>query len=223
MRTQETTHSQMNAPIQTSQTTAETLIDVARGMFAQHGYDGTSVRAITAAAGTNLGAITYHFGSKRELYDRVVASVVTPLADRIEAVVRGGGSVLERAESAVRAHFGHLAENPDMPRLMMQELVLGGVPSAKVGSAVSRVHGALQGLVREGQATGAVRRGDAAVLAIFIMSIPIHLAIVQGPLRTFIGIDVRGGAVRERAIEHAARFVRAGLSAEAEELETWEA
>jgi AcrR family transcriptional regulator len=198
--------------------TADTLIEVARRLFAQHGYEGTSVRAITAKAGANLGAITYHFGSKRELYDRVVGSVVAPLAAQVEAVVRSGGPVLDRAEAVVRTYFTYLTENPDMPRLMMQELVLGGVASAAVGGLMSRVHGALQGLVREGQEVGEVRRGEAAVLAVFIVSVPIHLAVVQAPLRAFIGIDLQRREVRERAIDHAARFVRAGLSSAAEEL-----
>src|SRR5215208_759703 len=140
----------MNQTAATATGTAETLVEAARRLFAQHGYEGTSVRAITAEAGANLGAITYHFGSKRELYDRVVGSVVGPLADRLEAVVRSGGRVLDRVETVVRTYFTYLAENPDMPRLMMQELVLGGVASAAVGGLMSRVHGALQALVREG-------------------------------------------------------------------------
>jgi AcrR family transcriptional regulator len=197
--------------------TADTLIEAARRLFAQHGYEGTSVRAITAEAGANLGAITYHFGSKRELYDRVVGSLVAPLAERVEVVVRGGGSVLDRAESVVRTYFRYLAENPDMPRLMMQELVLGGVPSAAVGGPLSRVHGALHGLVREGQAAGEVGGGEAALLAVFIISVPVHLALVQAPLRAFIGVDLQVGEQRDRAIEHAVRFVRAGLTALARE------
>jgi AcrR family transcriptional regulator len=196
--------------------TADTLIEAARRLFAQHGYEGTSVRAITTEAGANLGAITYHFGSKRELYDRVVGSVVAPLAERVEAVVRAGGSVLDRVEAVVRTYFAYLAENPDMPRLMMQELVLGGLPSAAVGGPLSRVHGALHGLVREGQTRGEVRGGAAALLAVFIISVPVHLALVQAPLRAFIGIDLQRGELRERAIDHATRFVRAGLSATAE-------
>jgi AcrR family transcriptional regulator len=196
--------------------TADTLVEVARRLFAAHGYDGTSVRAITAEADANLGAITYHFGSKRELYDRVVGSIVGPLAERVEAVVRGGGPVLDRVEAVVRTYFTYLAENPDMPRLMMQELVLGGVPSAAVSGPLSRVHRALDGLIREGQAAGVVRRGEAAVLAVFIVSVPVHLALVQALLRAFIGLDLQRGELRETAIEHAVRFVRAGLSAGSE-------
>ena len=197
--------------------TADTLVDVARRLFAELGYEGTSVRAITAEARANLGAITYHFGSKRELYDRVVGSVVAPLAERVEAVVRGSGPVLDRVEAVVRTYFTYLAENPDMPRLMMQELVLGGLPSAAVGGPLSRVHRALSGLIVEGQASGEVRSGEAAVLAVFIISVPVHLALVQVPLRAFIGVDLRQGEMRERTIEYACGFVRAGLSAAGEE------
>jgi len=45
------------------QGTPEALIAAGRALFTERGYDAASVRAITAAAGVNLGAITYHFGS----------------------------------------------------------------------------------------------------------------------------------------------------------------
>lgn len=44
------------------------LIDAAGELFAGHGFDGTSTRAIAERAGVNLGAIHYHFGSKEALY-----------------------------------------------------------------------------------------------------------------------------------------------------------
>jgi hypothetical protein len=122
--------------------------------------------------------------------------------------------VLDRVESVVRACFTYVSENPDMPRLMMQELAKGGVPSAAVGRPMSRLHRALQALVQEGQESGEVRAGEAGVLAIFILSVPVHLSLVQAPLRAFIGLDIGSGAERERVIAHAVRFVQSGLSAE---------
>jgi AcrR family transcriptional regulator len=195
--------------------TAATLLAVARPLFAQLGYDAASVRAITAAAGANLGAITYHFGSKRALYDRVVAGVVGGLAERIRAASSGDAPVLERICVVVRTYFAYLLENPDMPRLLMQELVLGGAPPAALTEPMSSVHGMLAGLVREGQQRGEVRSGEAALLALFIMSVPVHLAVVHVPLRSAIGMDLFGDAVRGVVVEHATKFVLAGLAAEA--------
>src|SRR5688572_5333950 len=158
------------------------IITAARQLFAAHGYDGTSVRAITAAAGANLGAITYHFGSKRELYDRVVGGIVEPLALRVERAVGGDGDVLSRAGEVVTAYFEYLRSNPDLPQLMMQELVLSGVPPAAVAAPMRRVLGALTALIREGQERGEVRSGPARLLSVFILSVPVHLSMMRRAL-----------------------------------------
>src|SRR3546814_20518988 len=43
------------------------LLRCALDLFGRHGFDGTSTRAIAAAAGKPMSAITYHFGGKDEL------------------------------------------------------------------------------------------------------------------------------------------------------------
>jgi AcrR family transcriptional regulator len=191
--------------------TAETLVQVARRIFARLGYDGTSVRAITAEAGANLGAITYHFGSKRQLYDRVVESVVQPLAARVEGVVRGEGDVLERVERVVRTYFEYLSENPDLPQLMMQELVMAAVPSEVLTAPLKRVHAALAGLVEEGQGQGVIRPGPARAMGIFILSVPVHLAVLQRSLQRHRVLDLADGESRRQIVESAVAFVRNGL------------
>jgi AcrR family transcriptional regulator len=191
--------------------TYDALISAARRLFAESGYEGTSVRAITAEAGANLGAITYHFGSKRDLYDRVVGSVVTPLAERVAEVAGRGGSVLERVEGVVRAYFEYLAENPDLPRLMMQELTLGESPGEAVATPLRRVHGVLSGLVAEGQAAGLIGGGAPAVLGLFILSVPVHLGILQRPLKQALGMDLLDPATRQAVAESAVSFVCNGL------------
>lgn len=51
--------------------TSERILDVAERLFMAHGYDGTSMRQITGAAGVNLAAANYHFGSKEALMQEV--------------------------------------------------------------------------------------------------------------------------------------------------------
>jgi len=47
------------------------LLDAAEPLFAAHGYEGTSVRDITAAAKCNVAAVNYHFAGKQNLYTEV--------------------------------------------------------------------------------------------------------------------------------------------------------
>src|ERR1017187_2879806 len=48
--------------------TTERLLDTAERLFGAHGYDGVGMRALAEEAKVNLGAATYHFGSKEALY-----------------------------------------------------------------------------------------------------------------------------------------------------------
>jgi AcrR family transcriptional regulator len=55
------------------------ILDAAERLFAEHGFRGTSVRAITDLAGANLAAVGYHFGSKADLLAAVIRRVVEPI------------------------------------------------------------------------------------------------------------------------------------------------
>lgn len=52
--------------------TAAKILAAATKLFAERGYEGTSVRGICEAAGTNVNAVSYHFGGKGALYEEVL-------------------------------------------------------------------------------------------------------------------------------------------------------
>ncbi|HEY3686434.1 MAG TPA: TetR family transcriptional regulator [Streptosporangiaceae bacterium] len=54
------------------ETTRRRILDAARDLFAEHGYDHVSVRAIAERADVNLALINRYFGSKRELFHEVL-------------------------------------------------------------------------------------------------------------------------------------------------------
>jgi AcrR family transcriptional regulator len=56
--------------------TRRALIDAATAVFADQGYEGGSVRAITQKAKANQAAITYHFGGKEGLYRAVLQAAL---------------------------------------------------------------------------------------------------------------------------------------------------
>jgi AcrR family transcriptional regulator len=69
--------------------TKEKILDAAEAMFMEHGFEATSLRAITAAAGVNLAAVNYHFGSKEELFQAVLTRRLDPMnQERLDLLTR---------------------------------------------------------------------------------------------------------------------------------------
>jgi AcrR family transcriptional regulator len=62
--------------------TKDRILDAAEALFMEHGYEATSLRAITAAASVNLAAVNYHFGSKEELFQSVLTRRLDPMNQR---------------------------------------------------------------------------------------------------------------------------------------------
>jgi AcrR family transcriptional regulator len=57
--------------VNSSASTKERILTAAEALFAQRGFEGASLRQLTAAAGVNLAAVNYHFGSKDNLVEEV--------------------------------------------------------------------------------------------------------------------------------------------------------
>jgi len=77
--------------------TTDRILDAAEKLFADQGFDGTSIRTIVDAAEVNLAAIHYHFRSKEALLEAV-------LTRRISIVNEARLKKLQEAEAAAAPH-----------------------------------------------------------------------------------------------------------------------
>src|SRR6186713_866044 len=83
------------------------ILDAAEELFMLHGFEGTSMRLLTARAEVNLAAVNYHFGSKDALIEALFRRKLDPMntariaeLDRLEAEANArppapGGRALE--------------------------------------------------------------------------------------------------------------------------------
>jgi AcrR family transcriptional regulator len=62
--------------------TQQRILESAVRLFAERGYQATSVREITADAGCNVAAVNYHFGGKENLYLETFRELLADLRDR---------------------------------------------------------------------------------------------------------------------------------------------
>ncbi|MFJ4336761.1 TetR family transcriptional regulator [Streptomyces sp. NPDC088915] len=92
--------------------TRQALILAAAREFDRKGYAAASLACISRAAGTSIGAVTFHFASKAELADAVHAQGMADTRHALQQVDRGAGplrSAVAMASAVVRCLEGHVA------------------------------------------------------------------------------------------------------------------
>ena len=191
--------------------TAIRLVSAAVELFSQNGYDATSVRAITAHAGANLGAITYHFGSKEALYEAALESVTKPIRVLAGETAKSEGPPLLRIERMVRGFFHYLSEHPEFPNLISHQLA-GSRPLPKPArDTMQKNIQTLASLIVEGQQDGSIRAGNPRDMALSIASQPMWLTLARRALQEGAGLDQDNPDTHEQIVESVAQFVREGL------------
>ncbi|MBI2538140.1 MAG: TetR/AcrR family transcriptional regulator [Gemmatimonadetes bacterium] len=191
----------------------ERLLSVSCELFARQGYDGTSVRDITRRARANLGAITYHFGSKEALYHEVLASRVEPLVELVARAAALPGTPLDRVEAIVRTFLDFVAAHPEMPKLILRELAAERPLPPPAQRAMQRNFGALVEAVAAGQRDGTIRSGEPTLLAFSAMAQPFFFAIGARMILSASGLDLKDPTTRTPVAGHLVTTIRRALAA----------
>ncbi|MBI5867222.1 MAG: TetR/AcrR family transcriptional regulator [candidate division Zixibacteria bacterium] len=197
-----------------SQSTLNALIVAARALFARNGYEGTSIKAITTRAKANLGAVTYHFGTKEQLYHAVLRSVGEPFMELLLAAAAQPGSPLDRIEAFVRAFFNHLCDHGEMPSLMMHELSLRRPVPSPLRGIMGTVFQTMAGLIREGQKDGTIIGGEPRLLVVSVLALPAYVMWMRVPLGEVIGLDTHDHRMREQILDHIVISIRRSIEAQ---------
>jgi AcrR family transcriptional regulator len=134
----------------TGDTTRDRLLRAATQVFADAGYHGAAVRDICNRARANPGAVSYHFGGKRQLYRAVLRQAAEELCapaadtDEHDRDLRDLGN---RIADAMRRLLARVDDDPVSARLILRDLADGG--SIAVEALAPALGGALEVLSSE--------------------------------------------------------------------------
>jgi AcrR family transcriptional regulator len=138
----------------------ERLLAEATRLFAERGYDRTSVQEIVEAAGVTKGALYHYFGSKDDLLHEIYARVLRLQTERLDAIAaRSGVPVQERLAEAAADVVVTSIENLDDTKIFFRSMhQLSPEKQKAVRAERRRYHEHFRALVEEGQRSGCFRR-----------------------------------------------------------------
>ena len=103
-----------------SATTKRALVDVARDLFTEHGYAGTSLDAIVAGADVTKGALYHHFAGKQALFEAVFELVEHEASKAVHDRIKHEPDPWEKARAGLRA-FLAVVRDPTYRRVVIQD------------------------------------------------------------------------------------------------------
>ncbi len=126
------------------------LIDVARSLFAERGYDGTSIEEIAQRANVSKPVVYEHFGGKEGLYAVVVDREMSALLDGITTSLTKSTNNRSRlrVERVALALLSYVDERTDGFRILIRDspaAITSGTYSTLLNDAVNQVASILAG------------------------------------------------------------------------------
>jgi len=199
----------MNNAAEQAKPRKEEILDVATRLFAERGYDGTSMNDVAERVGMRKASLFYHFATKDALYEAVLDRLVASLQTALEAIYVSSGTYQDRLDAVTDTVVTLLSSHPYAARLLLREAMdWGPVIRGKLLERILLVLEAGAAWLRAGQEQGAFVEGDPKQLV--LSSIGLHfLPFALGQLvEKYMGTGVFDEAfvsARAKALKSQAR------------------
>lgn len=123
----------------TMKTTKEKMLDAAITLFQTKGFDGTSVRDIAAKANVNIALVSYYFGGKKGLYEKLITQFFEGYLHVMnEAIIKHYHSEKDRLLSVMRALLQYQTANHSVARMAHREMTLDSTVVRELMTIYSR-------------------------------------------------------------------------------------
>jgi AcrR family transcriptional regulator len=136
------------------------ILEVAQTLFAEKGFDGTSIRDISKEAKINVAMVSYYFGSKEKLLESLILFKTSGLKEQLINLIEENLEPIEKINKLIELYINRLNCNKGIYRVLHFELSskkraldLQSFSDIKKSNLKS-----LELIIQEGQAKGVFRK-----------------------------------------------------------------
>jgi AcrR family transcriptional regulator len=135
------------------------ILEAAARLFVESGYERTTIRGIAHAAGVDAGLVMHYFGSKQQLYQRVIDAAPVPEI---------GGTPAEAAEQILATLADRLASAPAASLALLRSMLTNPEAASAATAGIARY---------EAQIAQAIPAADADLRAAIISAITLGITV----------------------------------------------
>jgi AcrR family transcriptional regulator len=142
------------------------ILDAATQAFFGAGYDRTTIRAVASAAGVDAGLVMHYFGTKQELYRRVIDAAPVPEVS---------GTPAEAAEQVLAGLASRLASEPVASLALLRSMLTNPEAATAASDGIARY---------QAQIAQAIPAADADLRAALITAVTLGITISRHLIKT---------------------------------------
>jgi TetR/AcrR family transcriptional regulator len=179
----------------------EEIVAEATRLFAERGYEGTSMGDLAERVGLRKASLFHHFESKDVLYATVIGELLAGVQKTFVAASGVEGSFPERLDALTDAITGIFAAEPHAARLLIREAMdWGPIMRDKLGGTIQDVLAASVEFTRAGQRDGVFNADiDPEQLIVSLVGLYFIPFVIDRTVERFAGISPFDGPfVEER-------------------------
>lgn len=145
----------------------EHIINKAIELFAEKGFEGTSIRDLAARAEVNVAMVNYYFGSKEKLFEAMVQQKAAYLKGVLDELARDTSlTEIEKLDRVIESYVNRMFTNRLFHRIIHQELMMNQRESLQdsIVTILSPNSSAIKSIIESGIKKGAFRKVDPPLL-----------------------------------------------------------
>ncbi len=160
------TTSRSNSRAEQRRRTEARILEAATQVFFSDGYDRATIRAVASAAEVDAGLVMHYFGSKQELYRRVIEAAPVPELS---------GTPAEAAEQILAGVADRLASAPVASLALLRSMLTNPEAASAASAGIARY---------EAQIAQAIPADDADLRAAIISAITLGITVSRHLIKT---------------------------------------
>jgi AcrR family transcriptional regulator len=137
------------------------ILDAASRSFIAAGYERTTIRAVASAAGVDAGLVMHYFGSKQELYQRVIETAPVPEVS---------GTPEQAAEQILAVMADRLVNEPAASLALLRSMLTNPEAASAASDGIDRY---------QAQIAQAIPADDANLRAAIISAITLGVTVLR--------------------------------------------
>ena len=191
------------------------ILQVAEKLFAEKGYDGTSIRHIAQVAAINVAMVSYYFGSKEKLLESLIYYRTQDLKIQLENLSDEPLTPIQKIEKYVSLYLQKINSNRQMYQILQFEISynkramdLDAFTAVKKGNLAS-----LNKIIAEGQALKVFKNNiNVPLIAPTLLGTFFHFHTNKSFFETVLNIDTEvkyEAYVNKELTEHIQQIIKA--------------